>query len=49
LAALSDGYDFMAREQFDKAIAQVTASQATEVLRKYLSNTPMVWAVGQGK
>jgi zinc protease len=47
--ALSDGYDFMAREQFDKAIAQVTANQATEVLRKYLSNTPMVWAVGQGK
>jgi zinc protease len=47
--ALSDGYDFMARVQFDKAIAQVTTQQATEVLRKYLSNSPMVWAVGQGK
>jgi zinc protease len=47
--ALSDGYDFMARVQFDKAIEQVTATQAIEVLRKYLSNTPMVWAVGQGK
>ena len=47
--ALSDGYDFMARVQFDQAIAQVTANQATEALRKYLNNTPMVWAVGQGK
>ena len=47
--ALSDGYDFMARVQFDKAIEQVTANQATEVLRKYLGNAPMVWAVGQGK
>jgi zinc protease len=47
--ALSDGYDFMARVRFDKAIEQVTATQATEVLRKYLGNTPMVWAVGQGK
>jgi predicted Zn-dependent peptidase len=35
--------------QFDKAIEQVTVTQATEVLRKYLSSTPMVWAVGQGK
>ena len=47
--ALLDGYDFMARVQFDKAIEQVSAQQANEVLRKYLANTPMVWAVGQGK
>ena len=47
--ALLDGYDFMARVQFDKAIEQVTAQQATEVLRKYLVNSPMVWAVGKGK
>jgi len=47
--ALSDGYDFMARVQFDKAIEQVTTNQANEVLRKYLANSPMVWAVGQGK
>ena len=47
--ALLDGYDFMARVQFDKAIEQVNAQQANEVLRKYLANTPMVWAVGQGK
>ncbi len=46
---LSDGYDFMARVQFDKAVEQVTAPQATEVLRKYLANSPIVWAVGQGK
>ncbi len=48
-AGLSDGYDFMARVQFDKAIEQVTAQQATTVLRKYLANAPIVWAVGQGK
>jgi len=47
--ALSDGYDFMARVQFDKAIEQVTARQATDVLRKYLANTPVVWAVGAGE
>ena len=48
-SALSDGYDFMERVQFDKAIEQVNAQQATAVLRKYLANSPMVWAVGQGK
>ena len=47
--ALLDGYDFMARVQFDKAIEQVNAQQVNEVLRKYIANTPMVWAVGQGK
>ena len=48
-SALSDGYDFMERVQFDKAIEQVNAQQAPAVLRKYLANSPMVWAVGQGK
>jgi zinc protease len=48
-SALSDGYDFMERVQFDKAIEQVNAQQVTAVLRKYLANSPMVWAVGQGK
>jgi len=47
--ALLDGYDFLARAKFDESIEQVTAKQATDVLRKYLLQAPMVWAVGQGR
>jgi zinc protease len=47
--ALRDGYDFLARAKFDESIEQVTAKQATDVLRKYLLQAPMVWAVGQGR
>ena len=47
--ALLDGYDFLARAKFDESIEQVTAKQATDVLRKYLLQAPIVWAVGQGR
>jgi len=47
--ALLDGYDFLARAKFDESIEQVTAEQATDVLRKYLLRAPIVWAVGQGR
>ncbi|MEI7495676.1 MAG: hypothetical protein WCK66_05375, partial [Betaproteobacteria bacterium] len=47
--ALLDGYDFLARAKFDESIEQVTAKQSSDVLRKYLSNAQMVWAIGQGK
>jgi hypothetical protein len=39
----------LARAKFDESIEQVTAKQATDVLRKYLLQAPMVWAVGQGR
>ncbi|MBU6223419.1 MAG: insulinase family protein [Burkholderiales bacterium] len=47
--ALYDGYDFLARQRLDEAIEQVTAKQASDVVRNYLQKSPMVWSIGQGK
>jgi predicted Zn-dependent peptidase len=46
---LYDGYDFLARQRLDEAIEQVTAKQASDVVRNYLQKSPMVWSIGQGK
>ena len=47
-SALYSGRDYAWLADYDARIAQVTAAQASAVLRKYLGNAPVVWLVGKG-
>jgi zinc protease len=47
--SLQDGRDHAWLARYDDAFARVTASQATEALRKYLGRAPIVWAIGRGR
>lgn len=46
--ALYDGQDFEAMEALDQKIKAVDARQATFVLKKYVSQAKILWAVGKG-
>jgi zinc protease len=45
---LYSGRDYAWLAQYDDKIAHVTAAEATQALRKYLANAPIVWMVGRG-
>jgi len=45
---LYSGRDYAWLAQYDDKIAHVSAEEATQALRKYLANTPIVWMVGRG-
>jgi zinc protease len=47
-SALYSGRDYAWLADYDARIAQVTAAQASAVLRKYLGSAPVVWLVGKG-
>ena len=47
-SGLHDGQDYAWMARYDERIAQVSASDATRALRRYLGQAPVVWAVGRG-
>jgi predicted Zn-dependent peptidase len=46
--SLDDGYDYAAMDKFDEKILSIDAKEATDVLRKYVKPSSVVWATGQG-
>jgi zinc protease len=46
--SLYDGQDFEAIEALDQKIKAVDNRQATDVLKKYVSQSKILWAVGKG-
>jgi zinc protease len=45
---LYDGFDFAAIAKFDDTIANLSHSQATAAIRKYLNASNLVWSTGKG-
>jgi hypothetical protein len=45
---LYDGHDFEAMEALDQKIKAVDHKLATAVLKKYVNESNIVWAVGKG-
>jgi zinc protease len=45
---LYHGRDYAWLAQYDAKIAQLTAKEVTDALRKYLTDAPIVWMIGRG-
>jgi len=45
---MGSGSDFSQSAEFDKKIESVSSAEATRVLRKYVNELSIVWAIGKG-
>jgi zinc protease len=45
---LYSGRDYSWLARYDERIGRLSASEVTQALRKYLSDAPLVWAIGRG-
>lgn len=46
---LYSGHDYAWLAHYDEQISRVTAAEATQALRKYLADAPIVWMIGRGR